>query len=137
MGTNEKIKVMQHFADGGEVEYMTSFSEGWKLNKSPDWNWFRCDYRIKPESLEDRIKAEHSDYKVKEIKDNGYGVLSHDGTSAHILAQSMKGFAGYVYEDDAKFYIYREATDCILIDQMDVITHPVAVLFTKDSKEEA
>lgn len=140
MDINEKIKVMQHYADGGEVEKYLTDRNDWYKTDHPSWNWSGNTYRIKPEptpqSLEDRIKAEYPEYEVKEIKDNGYGVLSPDGTSAHVLAQSMKGFAGYVYEGlIAEGTLSKRAYSiCQLNDE---IIHPIAVLFTKDSKEEA
>lgn len=42
----EKIAVMQHFAEGGEVEMQ--YADGsWKLNDSPQWEWWSINYRIK------------------------------------------------------------------------------------------
>lgn len=41
----EQIKVMQHYANGGEVE--TLISNEWKTVFMPGWNWNDCDFRIK------------------------------------------------------------------------------------------
>ena len=54
MELKEMIKVMQHFEDGGEVEYSgdnfeTIFGRANK-NKNPNglsWDWFSLQYRIK------------------------------------------------------------------------------------------
>lgn len=41
----EIIKVMQHFANGGEVECRTA--RDWFTAPNPSWNWGSADYRIK------------------------------------------------------------------------------------------
>lgn len=43
--TEEKIEVMQHYANGGDVE--TRGVLGWVLDPNPKWNWTTYDYRIK------------------------------------------------------------------------------------------
>ena len=53
MKIEEMIKVMQHFADGGEVEFSNDefksvLGEANKENdKGLNWNWDELDYRIK------------------------------------------------------------------------------------------
>ena len=39
----EQIEVMQHFANGGEIEF---FHGAWVPLIDPDWNWVDYDYRI-------------------------------------------------------------------------------------------
>ena len=48
MKLKEMIKVMQHFKDGGEVEFKEKNEDDrkWRLS-SPDWDWDACEYRIK------------------------------------------------------------------------------------------
>ena len=41
------IKVMQHYADGGEVENKNKESNKWFIGCTPVWNWAKYDYRIK------------------------------------------------------------------------------------------
>ena len=49
MNTQEMIKVMQHFADGGEVEFSPiSGMPEWGPVKEPVWNWASAKYRITP-----------------------------------------------------------------------------------------
>jgi len=44
MDLKDKIKVMQHFAEGGKVE---CYSDGkWRKTDGPSWNWKAYDYRI-------------------------------------------------------------------------------------------
>ena len=47
--TKDRIKVMQHFADGGVVEYRkyTSDNSGtWSRGRGFDWDWLNYQYRI-------------------------------------------------------------------------------------------
>ena len=41
------IKVMQHYADGGEVEAGIKNSKLWTDCNYPEWNWNSMDYRVK------------------------------------------------------------------------------------------
>lgn len=44
----EQIEVMQHFANGGEVEHFhIGVDHKWHLTTSPKWDWRVFDYRIK------------------------------------------------------------------------------------------
>ena len=44
MDLKDKIKVMQHFAEGGKVE---CYSDGkWRKTDEPSWNWKAYNYRI-------------------------------------------------------------------------------------------
>ena len=44
--TAEKIKVMQAFEDGAEIEWHNGSQ--WVSREAPEWNWCDCDYRIAP-----------------------------------------------------------------------------------------
>lgn len=48
MEVNEMIKVMQHYDNGGDVEFKEKNEDDrkWRLS-SPDWDWDACEYRIK------------------------------------------------------------------------------------------
>lgn len=47
--TREAIKVMQHYADGGEVEFWDKDEHEWKdVAGTPNWGWSVDRYRIKP-----------------------------------------------------------------------------------------
>lgn len=46
----EKIKVMQHFANGGKVEFKEiDFPNNWRTTSMPAWNFALFEYRIKKE----------------------------------------------------------------------------------------
>ena len=44
---SEQDKVMQHFADGGEVECKLRTDTNWTDNDDPWWDFYNCNYRIK------------------------------------------------------------------------------------------
>ena len=43
---------MQAFADGKEIEYTSIRDTDWMQASTPLWNWYKFDYRIKPEHKE-------------------------------------------------------------------------------------
>jgi len=133
MNTAEKIVVMQAFEDGKEIEYFCDESTSpWRVTNNPEWCWDSCDYRIKPdpkpESLEDRAKAAYGEYDIVmfEFDDRNRWVMPDN--YLHIDAQSMKDFAGYVYEIEGRFL---PANRLPTWAQTGVIVHPIAVLFEK------
>ena len=46
---NEMVKVMQHYANGGLIEFTDSGERYWMSIKEPVWDWVCFDYRIKEE----------------------------------------------------------------------------------------
>jgi len=50
--TEEKIKVMQAFTDGEEVQYTyRGNTPCWKCAPDPCWDWERFNYRVKPRKI--------------------------------------------------------------------------------------
>ena len=47
MELKEMIKVMQHFADCGEVECVEKGNDNWEIVTKPLWNFDDFEYRIK------------------------------------------------------------------------------------------
>lgn len=45
----EKIAVMQAFADGKEIEIYDEYTSKWISASGPNFNWTGCDYRVKEE----------------------------------------------------------------------------------------
>ena len=43
----EKIEVMEHYENGGEVEYVETGFDGWEVASHPTWNWYDYEYRIR------------------------------------------------------------------------------------------
>lgn len=51
----EKIAIMQAFADGKEIEYLFGINQNWIKCHQPLWDWVHRDYRVKalvPDSLD-------------------------------------------------------------------------------------
>ena len=46
----EQIEVMQHFLNGGDIEFQLGFN-AWTSDKDPSWNWVEIDYRIAPPEM--------------------------------------------------------------------------------------
>ena len=57
MDLKDKIKVMQHFADGGKIEYSYLRLNAWKLADAPIWDWCTYDYRIQPPKTKQPLTA--------------------------------------------------------------------------------
>jgi len=57
MDLKDKIKVMQHFAEGGKVEYSYLRLNAWKPTDAPVWNWDSYDYRIQPTKTKQPLTA--------------------------------------------------------------------------------
>lgn len=60
--TAEAIKVMQHYADGGDVEvcFQSTSEQPWTPSTDPTWNWYNYNYRPaqpKPEQMPDVVRA--------------------------------------------------------------------------------
>jgi len=47
----QAVKVLQHYADGGDVQYRLEREEEWK-DGTPLFNFAGCKYRIKPKPAE-------------------------------------------------------------------------------------
>ena len=49
----EMIKVMQHYENGGEVEYIVKEDvyPSWSKCVNPLWDWFEFEYRIKKQKV--------------------------------------------------------------------------------------
>lgn len=70
--TKEMIEVMQHFDNGGEIEYAYYLSENiWKSANCPNWDWSTTNYRIKTEkrliTIEKwLVRSNEGEYRVVE-----------------------------------------------------------------------
>ena len=70
----DKIKVMQHFRDGGEVEARHISGMMWGICRDPDWNFALFEYRIKPEKKK----------RLRTIKEIWGKTLTHEDGRAWI-----------------------------------------------------
>ncbi len=59
MKLKEMIKVMEHYDNGGDVEFKRTIENDTKWEKllpDPVWNWERIDYRIKEQKQKVKIE---------------------------------------------------------------------------------
>ena len=73
MELKEMIKVMQHYADGGEVEYKSQFNGDWIECLVPVWDWVNNVYRIKEQrqrvTIEKWLVQYDENYFVIDVSD--------------------------------------------------------------------
>ena len=127
---------MQAYEDGKQIEFFNGGSTSpWRVTDNPKWTWSHYDYRIKlepqPETLEDKIKEKWPDREVEMLgicKENGWLGLSEEGGARdpHFYAQSIKGFAGYIYCHEENNWLVSSKP---VKSWRNKFVHPVAVLF--------
>ena len=64
MNTEDKIKVMQAFLEGEEIEARVGYEDWWTI-ADPTWNWASMEYRIKEKDYSLDIPWEFIDDKWK------------------------------------------------------------------------
>ena len=90
--TREMIKVMEHFANGGEVEFKLKKADdtNWSLS-CPNWDWIHYDYRIK----EPRIVIEKWIYQDE---DGDYAVIESSNAAKFSTYKKIKLIETYEVE---------------------------------------
>lgn len=128
MNTKEIKEILQAYIDGGVIEFKGISDHKWYERIHNVFDFDRVLYRIKPKpSLEDRVKAEYSDFDVVLLEwQANILCLANGANFEHIAAQSMKGFAGYVYFENDELYLKDEAIFNGL--------HPIAALFSRGAE---
>ena len=68
--TVEKIKVMQAFVDGKEVEWKFCVEDEWSPCPSPTWNWTDFNFKVKPKIKEMTVSEieQQLGYAIKVVK---------------------------------------------------------------------
>ena len=74
---NRMIRVMQHYASGGEVEVRCGKRGEFSSTKMPRWNWHDLDFRIKEKKPDPRYKSIDKD-GVFEPEDEYYDCVSKE-----------------------------------------------------------
>ena len=99
MELKEMIKVMQHFEDGGYVEFSEDYFETvlGEANKEDDgalcWDWDTYDYRIK----EQKQKVTIEKWLIKDVNSGEYFIK--EGEPKHLLyANKLKLLESYEVE---------------------------------------
>ena len=150
MKIQDNIDIMQALVDGKTIQAKFRTGQTWDDILNRNWSLFNFanyEYRIKPEeipkpepTLLERIEAAYEGKEVVllELDEHCDDVFMlnmkyKDCHWNHITAQSMKGFEGYVYEDEVQgkaiFGLSGHPVNC---DRMGGFKgHPIAVLFEK------
>ena len=106
--TSEKIKVMQHFEDGGEVEVKLKSGDEWSLvsTDNPFWAWDCVDYRIKPKSVDDFDWSDAPEWaNLIAVDRNG---IAHCFSQTKLLKDNKEWF---IHGPKTKFEIVGEGYD--------------------------
>jgi len=85
----EKILVMQEFSKGTSIEMMVKDlpDGGWCETPHPEWNWVKCQYRIKPNPA----------YLYAKPANGGYELSKSHYTDEEIKRGSQWGnFTGWI-----------------------------------------
>ena len=96
----EMIKVMQHYADGGTVEYSedcfkTIKSESNNKNRvGLSWDWNEFDYRIKPEKQKVTIEK----WLIKDVNSSEHFILESSSIDTYKHYEKVKLIESYEVE---------------------------------------
>jgi len=101
MDTKEKIKVMQAYVDGRPIQYKLNCESDWADTSIPIWNWYDCQYRIKPnkQSLTPSDFPPGTVVREKLIPGRWYAVLSVEFDRFHYHANQYQKFDSNYFED--------------------------------------
>jgi len=83
MDLKDKIKVMQHFAEGGKVEYRRGDLSPWRQIDNPGWDWTARQYRIR----QSPIAAGHNPPNLTEDQvecDKGWRLLQEHEIKSNV-----------------------------------------------------
>ena len=95
MELKEMIKVMQHFEDGGDIEYALKEDEyiNWSKCANPLWDWFEFMYRIK----EPKQKVTIEKWLCQE-RQGDFTVIESSNIESYIYAKKIKLIESYEVE---------------------------------------
>ena len=87
MELKEMIKVMQHYENGGEVEYSGKGDDyfSWIKCVNPIWDWFDYDYRIKEPKQKVTIEK-----WLCQVSNNDYVIVESSAINKHRAYKKIK-----------------------------------------------
>ena len=91
------IKVMQHYENGGEIEFKRTigYAIKWeKLLKTPDWDWYTYNYRIK----EPKQKVTIEKWLVQNTTDKIYSIIESSNVDKYKHYEKIKLIESYEVE---------------------------------------
>ena len=96
MELKEMIKIMQHYEDGGEVEFKRTDEDDteWLSAKQPAWNWYSFEYRIK----EQKQKVTIEKWLMQDTTDKEYIIIETSLVDALANFKKVKLIESYEVE---------------------------------------
>ena len=112
----EAAKVMEAYANGKKIQYLDNNNK-WIDAHNPVFDWYNCDYRIKPEPKYRPFKTQEECWQeMHNHSDFGWLTRIDTGNFEHIntVCQEKIRFAVsieyYRYEDAFKYYKFPDGT---------------------------
>lgn len=94
MELKEKIKVMQHYLDGGKVECRLKGEDNWLTLSRYYWNWHSMDYRIKEVKQEITIE----EWLMQSTIDEEYRIIETSLVDKFVNFKKVKLLGTYKIE---------------------------------------
>ena len=91
MELKEMIKVMQHYADGGDVEVYKN--DRWTIGVNPIWDWDTFDYRIKEQKQKVTIEK-----WLCQIGQGNYAIIESTNVNQYKPYEKVKLIESYEVE---------------------------------------
>lgn len=104
--TKKAIEVMQAYVDGKEIEVKSFGSAPFKEIPNPVWDWYRNEYRVKPES---KVRPyANADECFNDMLKHGGWYLDQEKAYCKMCRISNYGFAGLNFEEIVKYYVWAD-----------------------------
>ena len=94
MELKEMMEVMEHFGNGGEVEYTETGFNKWRIANDPSWNWYDYNYRIK----ETKPKVTIEKWLMQNIADKEYRIFETSLVDTLVSFKKVKLIESYEVE---------------------------------------
>lgn len=101
--TQEKIEVMQAYANGEQIQFKVYGGVKWFDANPPKWNWTDCDYRIKPEK---KYRPYKSTEEMVEDFDARFGTNRPANTMPFIWVKGRFTKAAHLIHVFGDTYVY-------------------------------
>ena len=112
---DKQIEVLKAFKEGKAIECKSKYNreDQWEELKNPSWNWFDCDYRVKPEPIikpynaTEFLAAMRKHGPMIKFTENQYLTIIDFG----IISVSLKGNKTLTLEELTQ-YTWQDGTPC-------------------------
>ena len=94
MELKEMMEIMEHFGNGGEVEYTETGFNKWRIANDPSWNWYDYNYRIK----EQKQKVTIEKWLIKDVNSSEHFILESSSIDTYKHYEKVKLIESYEIE---------------------------------------